>query len=47
MKGFIVLDQSYKTSHGETRYVQVGDECATLDAARKLAHFPNLQSRSS
>jgi len=42
MKGFIVLDKSYKTAHGETRYVQFGDECATLDAARKPAQFPNL-----
>jgi len=24
------------------RYVQFGDECATLDAAKKLAQFPNL-----
>ena len=42
MKGFIVLDKSWKMSHGEPRYVQFGDECATLDAARKLALFPNL-----
>ena len=42
MKGFIVLDESYKTAHGETRYVQFGDECATLDEAKKLARFPNL-----
>ena len=42
MKGFIVLDKGYKTSHGETRYVQFGDECATLDEAKKLAQFPNL-----
>ena len=42
MKGFIVLDKSYKTSHGATRYVQFGDECATLDEAKKLARFPNL-----
>ena len=41
-EGFIVLDKSYKTGHGATRYVQFGDECATLDAARKLAQFPNL-----
>jgi len=43
MKGFIVLDKSWKTTHGEMRYVQFGDECATLDAAKKLAQFPNLR----
>ena len=37
-----MLDKSYKTAHGETRYVQFGDECATLDEAKKLARFPNL-----
>ena len=42
MKGFIVLDKSSKRPHGETRYIQFGDECATLDEARKLAQFPNL-----
>ena len=42
MKGFIVLDQSYKTGHGEVRYVQFGDECSTFDEAKKLARFPNL-----
>jgi len=42
MKGFIVLDKSYRRGHDETRYIQFGDECSTLDAARKLAQFPNL-----
>jgi len=41
MKGFIVLDK-YTTPRGEPRYVQFGDECATLDEAKKLARFPNL-----
>ena len=42
MKGFIVLDKSYKTGHGEVSYVQFGGECSTLDEAKKLARFPNL-----
>jgi hypothetical protein len=42
MKGFIVLDKSWKRRTAETRYIQFGEECETLDAARELAHFPNL-----
>ena len=42
MKGFIVLDKSWKTTHGEMRYVQFGDECETLEEAKKMARFPNL-----
>ena len=37
-----MLDRATRQSHGETRYVQFGDECSTLDAARKPAQFPNL-----
>jgi hypothetical protein len=42
MKGFIVLDKSFKTRRGEMHYVQFGDECATLVEAKKRARFPNL-----
>ena len=39
---FIVLDRTYMPDRG-ARYVQFGDECATLAEAQKLAQFPNLR----
>lgn len=39
---FIVLDKTYK-SDSKVRYIQFGDECATIGEALKLAQFPNLR----
>jgi hypothetical protein len=39
---FIVLDKTY-TPDSKVRYIQFGDECATLADAQKLAQFPNLR----
>ena len=39
---FLVLDKTF-TPDGKVRYIQFGDDCATIAVAQKLAQFPNLR----